>query len=389
MQAVEVSIIGVGITPVNEHWGKALRELGADAIDAALDDAGIKREDVDALVVANALGGCLNKQSNLAALIADYSGLTGVEALRVEAAGASGGLAIRQAAMMVASGAMRNVLVLGVEKVTDMVGPARNNALATELDAEYESPNGATSTAMAGILMRRYMHEFGVELAQFEGFSINAHANGSKNPNAMYRNLIKPGRFASAPIVAPPVNLFDSAPEGDGACAVIVTSSERAGDMVPHPIRIVGGAAASVGFALHDRSDPLFLVAANQAAGRAYKVAGVSPQDIDVLELHDAYTVLSAMQLEAIGFAARGEGWKLAADGAIYADGALPISTFGGLKARGHAIGATGVYQVAEVAMQLRGKAGDNQIADVACGMALNLGGLGSTAVAHILKRAE
>jgi acetyl-CoA C-acetyltransferase len=217
-------------------------------------------------------------------------------------------------------------------------------------------------------------------LAQFEGFSINAHANGSKNPNAMYRNLIKAGRFASAPIVAPPVNLFDSAPEGDGACAVIVTASERAADMVPLPIRITGSAASSDGFALHDRPDPLFLSAANQAAGRAYAMAGIKSRDIDILELHDAYTVLSAMQLEAIGFASRGEGWKLAADGA------LPISTFGGLKARGHAIGATGVYQVAEVVLQLRGQAGDNQIADVKRGMALNLGGLGSVAVAHILE---
>jgi acetyl-CoA C-acetyltransferase len=234
--------------------------------------------------------------------------------------------------------------------------------------------------------MRRYMHEFGLQLAQFEGFSINAHANGSKNPNAMYRNLIKAGRFASAPIVAPPVNLFDSAPEGDGACAVIVTASERAADMVPLPIRITGSAAAGDGFALHDRIDPLFLAAANRAAGRAYEMAGIRPQDIDVLELHDAYTVLSAMQLEATGFASRGEGWKLAADGAINADGALPISTFGGLNARGHAIGATGVYQVAEVVLQLRGQAGDNQIADVKRGMALNLGGLGSAAVAHILE---
>lgn len=382
----EVSIIGVGITPVNEHWGTALRDLGVSAIDAALDDAGVKREDIDALVVGNALGGSLNRQSNLAALIADYAGMRGVEALRVEAADASGGVAIRQAVLMVASGAARTVLALGVEKVTDLVGPARNNALATQLDAEYESSNGATPTAMAGILMRRYMHEFGLQLAQFEGFSINAHANGSKNPNAMYRNLIKAGRFASAPIVAPPVNLFDSAPEGDGACAVIVTASERAADMVPLPIRITGSAAAGDGFALHDRIDPLFLAAANRAAGRAYEMAGIRPQDIDVLELHDAYTVLSAMQLEATGFASRGEGWKLAADGAINADGALPISTFGGLKARGHAIGATGVYQVAEVVLQLRGQAGDNQIADVKRGMALNLGGLGSAAVAHILE---
>jgi acetyl-CoA C-acetyltransferase len=385
----DISIIGVGMTPVGEHWESSIRQIGQEAIELALKDAGLELSDIDALVIGNALSTSFNRQSHLAALIADYAGLRGVEALRVEAADASGGLALRQGMLLVASGMARHVLVLGVEKVTDVVGSGRNAALASILDADYESAHGATPTAMAGILMRRYIHEYGVDLGNFEGFSINAHANGSKNPLAMYRNIIKPGKFVSAPIVAPPVNLFDSAPEGDGACALILTATERARDLVPAPIRIVGSAVATDTFALHDRKDPLFLQAANLAAGRAYEQAGIRPHDVQVLELHDSYTVLSALQLEAIGFAKRGEGWKPAVEGKLSLTGELPISTFGGLKARGNPLGATGVYQAAEIALQLRDQAGDNQVSGARIGMALNLGGLGSTAVAHILERVE
>lgn len=382
----DVSIIGVGMVPVSEHWEDGLRDLAFRALQAALKDAGLGAEDVDALVVSNALSPILNNQSHVATLLADFAGLAGVEAVHVEAADASGGVALRQGMALIAAGMARNVVVLGAEKVTDLVGNVRNNALVSVLDSDYESAQGATPHALAGILMRRYMHEYGVELADFENFSINAHANGSKNVFAMYRNLIKPGRFASAPIVAPPVNLFDSAPEGDGACAVVLAATDRAKDMVPRPIRIKGSAVATDTLALHDRQDPLFLQAVNLAAGRAYQQAGITPQAVDVLELHDSYTVLSALQLEASGFAERGKGWQLARDGKIMPEGSLPISTFGGLKARGNPLGATGLYQVAEIVLQLTANAGDNQIADARVGMALNVGGLGSTAAVHILE---
>jgi acetyl-CoA C-acetyltransferase len=375
--------------PVAEHWNLGLRELGQQALMAALSDAGLPLEELDALYAANALGSIFNKQAQVATLLADYAGLRGVEALRIEAGEASGGMALRAGMQAVASGAARYVAVLGAEKVTDVVGAGRFNALATLLDAEYESPHGATPAAMAGLLMRRYMYEYGLELGQFEGFSINAHANGAKNPGAMYRNQIKPGKFATAPAVAPPVNLFDSAPEGDGACALILCLTETALDRVPLPIVIRGSGAATDTLSWHDRPDPLFLQAANLAAGRAYAQAGISPRQVQLLELHDSYTVVSALQLEAIGWAERGEGWKLAQEGHILPTGPLPISTFGGLKARGNPLGATGVYQAAEVVLQLRGQAGPNQVPGVKLGMALNLGGLGATAVAHILERAD
>lgn len=383
----DISIIGIGRTPVGEHWDRPLRDIALDAVQAAMEDAGLTPDEIDAVVIANAFGATISGQTQLAAMLTDYVGLRGVEAFGVEAAEASGGLALRQAARVLDD--VRHVLVLGVEKVTDLVAADRVAAMSVALDADYEAVHGATLTAMAALLMRRYMHEYGLELSNFEGFSMNAHANGHKNPHAMYRNLIKEGRFATAPVVAEPVNLFDSAPEADGAAALILTTTERAKDQVVAPVRILASAAATDTLALHDRDDLLFLSAVNIAAGRAFEQSGKNPADVDVLELHDAYTVLSALQLEAAGFAARGEGWKLAAEGSIKADGALPISTFGGLKARGNPVGATGVFQAAEVALQLRGEAGENQLpTQPQLGMTLNLGGLGATAVAHLLEPA-
>jgi acetyl-CoA C-acetyltransferase len=342
-----VSIVGIGRTPVAEHWDMSLRDLALDALQEAMNDARLGPNDIDILIIANALGGTTTQQSHLGPLIADYAGLRGIETFTVESADASGGMALRQGALAVASGAVRSVLVLGVEKMTDALGAIRNSALATNLDADYEAAMGATPAAMAGLLMRRYMHEYGLELANFEGFSMNAHSNGSKNPLAMFRNIIKPGRFATAPMVCDPVNLFDSAPDGDGAAAIILTSTETASDLVPKPIRITGSAASTDTLAISEREDMLFLQAVNTAAGRAYEQAGIDPSSIDVAELHDSFTVLSALQLEAAGFASRGEGWQLAADGQLGPEGKLPISTFGGLKARGHALGATGVYRAA------------------------------------------
>lgn len=384
-----VSIVGSGRTAVAEHWDVSLRDLALDAIQQAMHDARLGPNDIDILIIANALGGSTTQQSHLGPLIADYAGLRGIETFTVESADASGGMAVRQGMLAVASGTVRSVVVVGVEKMTDAIGATRNSALATNLDADYEAAMGATPTALAGLLMRRYMHEHGVELENFEGFSMNAHANGSKNPLAMYRNIIKPGRFANAPMVSDPVNLFDSAPDGDGASAIILTTTEDAADLVPKPVRIIGSAASTDTLAVSEREDMLFLQAVNTAAGRAYQQAGIDPSGVDVGEFHDSFTVLTALQLEAAGFANRGKGWKLAADGEIGPNGSLPISTFGGLKARGHALGATGVYQAAEVALQLQGRAGDNQVDGARTGMTINIGGLGGSAVVHIFEAGE
>ncbi len=385
MAMQKVSIIGIGQTPVGEHWGTSLRQMAFHAVQAALSDAGLST--VDAIVVGNALGGALSGQHHLGALVADYAGLRGVEAFRVEAADASGGVALRQGALLIASGAAQTVLVLGVEKVTDTVGSERTAAMASFTDSEYEAAQGATPVALAGLLMRRYLHEYGVSVADFANFSVNAHANGGKNPNAMFRNALRADRFASAPVVADPVNLFDVAPEADGAAAVILTAADQAGDRVPQPIHILGSAIATDTLALHDRADLLFLLAANLSAGRAYEQAGITARDVDILELHDSTTILATLALEASGFAERGAGWRLAADNRIGLTGALPISTFGGLKSRGNPFGATGIYQAVEIVLQLRGIAGANQVADPQIGMAQNVGGLGSTVVTHIFSK--
>ncbi len=379
----EVSIVGVGQIPVQEHWETSLRHLAYQAIQAALTNAGIQH--VDALFVGNMLSDQLSRQQHLGTLLADFAGLRGIEALRIEAADASGGAAFRQGYLAVAGGAADVVLVVGVEKFTDVVGDARLTAFSTTMDADYEGVNGATSASIAALIMRRYMHEYGVDLQGFAGFSVNAHSNGALNPNAMFRNRLKPERYPMAPQVASPVNLFDEAPEGDGAAALILTTTEKARDMVPKPVRVMASAAATDTLSIHDRADLLYLSAANLSAGRAYQQAGVTPGDIDLFELHDSFTILSTLTLEASGFAEQGAGWKLSNENGIGLQGRIPISTFGGLKARGHVGGATGLYQIVEVAQQLRGEAGDNQVKGAKIGMTQNLGGLGATAITHIL----
>ncbi|MEZ4593278.1 MAG: thiolase domain-containing protein [Chloroflexota bacterium] len=379
----DVSIIGIGQTEVKEMWDTSLRHLAWYAIEAALDDAHVSS--VDALFVGNMAAGQLSNQMHLGALVADFAGLRGIEAVTVEAADASGGAALRQAVLAVKSGLVETALVVGVEKMTDQVGSPVTAVLASTLDADYEAIHGLTVAGMGALLMRRYMHEYGLTVDDFANFSVNAHANGAANPLAMYRNRLKADRFASAPPVATPVSLFDAAPSGDGAAAVIITRHERAQDMVPQPIRIAGSALATDTLALHDRKNMLHLRAAELSAQKAMQQAGVSHEEIDLFELHDSFTVMAALSLEAAGFAAPGEGWQLARDEEIGKNGRIPISTFGGLKARGNPGGATGMYQVVEVARQLRGQAGDNQIENAKIGMAQNLGGSGATAVTHIL----
>jgi acetyl-CoA C-acetyltransferase len=380
----DVAIIGVGQTPVGEHWDTSLRMLAGDAIRAALNNAG--RSDMDALYVGNAYGATFSSQQHLGVLLADYMGLSGVEAFTIEAAEASGGAALRTGYLAVASGAVDRALVVGVEKASDTLASARVRARNTSLDADFEAAHGATLPALAALLMRRYMHEYDVELESFEGFSINAHANAISNENAMFRNTLKAGAFAKASMVADPVSLFDGAPDADGAAAVVLTAAEQAADMVPQPVQIIGSAVATDTLSLHDRADLLYLKAAFISASKAFQQARILTSDVDLFELHDAFTILSVLTLEATGFAERGFGWKAAQDRTIALTGSIPISTFGGLKARGNPIGATGVYQAVEACLQLRGEAGANQVRAARIALIQNLSGLGSTAVTHVLQ---
>lgn len=379
-----VSIVGAGMIPVREHWSSGLVELAVEAGEIALREADLTR--VDALYVGNAYGATFNRQSQLGSLLAGSLGFHGAEAYTCEAGDASGGVALRTGYLAVTSGAVRSAMVLGVEKATDIVGAARLSARNVSLDADYESINGATLTAMAGLLMRRYMHEFGLELAQFEGFSLNAHNNGSRNQFAMYRNKLRRGAFTKAPMIADPVSLFDTAPDGDGAAAVVLVNSEVAADLAPTPVTIRGSAIATDSLTLQDRADPLYLKAVAESTDRCLEQARLELADLDALELHDAYTILTALSLEAMGFSERGHGWAWSCDAGarIAPDGELPIGTFGGLKSRGNPGGASGIYQAVEAVRQLTGQAGDNQVQAVRHILTQSIGGLGATVATHI-----
>jgi acetyl-CoA C-acetyltransferase len=360
-----------------------LRDLAADAILAALKDAGVEK--VDALYVGNMLSGELVAQQHLGALIADWAGLVGVEAIRMEAADASGAAAVHAGYLGVASGAQDLVVVCGVEKTTDADSETANAAWSSGTDAEYEANHGLTMPSIAGLLMRRYMHEYGVTREAFAGFAVNAHKNGVNNPNAMFRSPITADAFINSGMVAEPIGMFDAAPLCDGAAAVVLCPSDRAASLNKKRVHIRASAVATDRLALHDRSDPLFLQAAYRSAQKAYVQAGIGPHDIDLFELHDSFTVMAALSLEACGFAERGKATRLAEESEIALQGRIPISTMGGLKARGHPIGATGVYQIVELVMQLRGEAGANQL-DCHWGMAQSIGGSGATAITHILE---
>jgi acetyl-CoA C-acetyltransferase len=383
----EVSIIGVGQTVVGEHWGISLRALGAEAALNALEDSGMPN--VDAIYVGNGYGASISEQGQLGALLADYTGLTGVEAFSVEAGDASGAAALRMGFLAIRSGVVRTVLVVGVEKMTDAVASARVRQRGISLDADYEAVQGATLPSLAGLLMRRYMYEHDVGLEAFEGFSMNAHANGSTNPNAMFRNRLRSGGFMKAPMIAFPVNLFDSAPDADGAAAVVLTSDPTWIERSARSVRIIGSAVSTDQFALQDRPDVLRFGAGMASFTQAMTMAGIDRPDIDLFELHDAFTITSVLSLEAAGFAERGKGWQYACDegSRISRTGELPVSTFGGLKARGNPGGATGVYQAVEATLQLTESAGDNQVPKAHVAVIQNMGGLASTAVTHVLSR--
>ncbi len=384
----DVYVIDVGMTPVGEHWEKSLRELALDAITILRTDGIWVRP--QALYVANMLAPYLSGQTQLAALLADFAGLRGIEAITVEAAGASGGAAARQAYLAMMSGLIDVALIVGVEKVTERTSAELEAALSTASDADHEAVHGITPTAQAALLMRRYLQEFNIPDDAFAGFSLNAHANAATNPQALYRRKIQIENYLNAPMVSEPVNLFDVAPFADGAAVLLMARSDALPEDLPYPpVRVAASSIVSNAVALHDRTDPLLLDSVVESTARALQQAGLNPRDVDVFELHDCYSIFAALSLEAAGFASRGEGWRLAHDGVIAKDGDIPICTFGGSKARGDTGGATGVYQLAEITLQLQGRAGENQVQGAKIGMAQCLAASGATAVTHIFSRED
>ncbi|BAJ63757.1 thiolase domain-containing protein [Anaerolinea thermophila] len=382
----EVAVLGIGQTKIDEHWDKSLRELAGEAILAAMLDAGITR--ADALYIGNMMSGSANHQQHLGTYMADWVGIKGAEALHVEDACSSGAAAFRSAVMAVASGAVDVAIAAGVEKMTDSPGNEITAELATAADQDWEASQGLSFVALNALIMRRYMYEYKWERDHFAGFSINAHANGVHNPFARFQEAISEAQYRKAPMIAEPINLLDASPMGDGAAAAVLVPAEmlRRGNG-RKIIRVVGSGAATDTIAIHHRRDPLWLSAAEKSVKQAYSQAKIGPEDIDLFEAHDAFTIMAALSLEACGFAERGQGPRLAMEGEIRPNGKIPIATRGGLKARGHPVGATGMYQIVEVVQQLRGEAGATQVDGARYGMAQNIGGSGSNIITHILMR--
>ena len=386
----EVAIIGIGQTPVDENWNQSLKEIAGEAIFAALLDAG--RETADGLFIGNMLSGMLSRQENLGALISDWVGLCGIDAVKVEAACGSGSAALRQGLMAVASGEMDCVIAAGVEKMTETKGPETSAALATAADADYEGAQGLSFVAINALVMQRYLYQYGWKHTDFAPFSINAHANALHNPFARLQEIITEKDYERSRMIASPINLLDASPIGDGAAAVILVPAEnlrmnRQASYNQRPlVTIAASASATDRIAVHDRKDPLWLNVAELSARHAYNQAGVEPGEIDFFELHDAFSIMTALSLEACGFADRGQGPRLGLEGEIWISGRIPICTKGGLKARGHPVGATGMYQIVETVQQLRGEAGPTQVENAKIGMAQNIGGSGATIITHILK---
>ncbi|MDX1436639.1 MAG: thiolase domain-containing protein [Anaerolineales bacterium] len=375
-----VSIVGIGQIPVKKEYPQTLRKLGSQAASLAMEHAGVGR--VDALFVGNMLSDELQSQKHLGALIASDAGMPGIEALQIRAATASGAAALRLAYLAVASGQAELALAVGVEK---MSGGVATPALAKALDAEDEVPDGATLISRNAELMRMYFDRYGVPEDGLVNFSVNAHRNAHNNPNALFKDkTFSPRHVRNSRIIHAPMRLLDSSPICDGAAAVLLAPTDEARAFSSTPVNILASSVATDVFKIYDRKDPLWLEAAYRSAQSAFRQANANREDISFYEVHDAFSITACLLLEATGFAERGEGWRLAATKKIGLRGPVPLSTMGGLKARGHPIGATALYQACEMTLQLTGLAGKNQIRNPKLALAQSVGGVGSTVITHI-----
>lgn len=375
-----VSIVGIGQIPVQKATPQSLKEMGAEVIHRAMQDAGV--DTVDAVFAGNMLADELQNQKHVATLIASAAGLRGVEALQVEAATATGAAALRMAYFAVASGEARLAVAVGLEKMSE--GNA-TPALAKALDAKTETAVGATLLSQNARLMQMYMDRYNVSVDQFNNFALNAHQNARTNPHALFKDKkVNDRTIRTSPVISPPLRLYDASPICDGAAAVVLARNNEARAYTDQPVKILSSSVATDWFRVDDRADPLNLFAATQSAQDAFRKANVHRSDIDLFEVHDAFSIMACLLLEAVGFAPKGQGWRMAAEKKIGLRGPLPVSTFGGLKARGHPIGATALYQTCEIVLQLTGRAGKNQVKNAQVALLQSVGGAASTVLTHI-----
>jgi acetyl-CoA C-acetyltransferase len=379
----DVAIVAAGMTQFGELWQSSLRDLFVEAAREAIQNARV--DHVDAIYVGNMSGGQFVGQEHLGPLMADHLGMRGVPTTRVESACASGGVALRSAFFEVASGMSDLVLAAGVEKMND--GVDVTNVLATAADQETEVYHGITFPGLYAMIARAHMVAHGTTLEDLAAVSVKNHRHGAMNPKAQFRQQVTMEQVMASSLVADPLRLLHCSPVSDGAAAVLLCPLSRAKEFTDRPVKIRASGFATSSMALADRPDPAFLDAVSLAGGRAYTMAGLAPHQIDVAEVHDCFAIAEICALEALCFTERGRGAEAARTGETALGGRLPVNTSGGLKSKGHPVGATGVAQVIEIFEQLRGEAGDRQVKDAAIGLTQNMGGSGASSVVHILER--
>ncbi len=383
----EVAVIGVGMNRWGELWDKSHRQIWTEAALEAVDDAGV--DHVDAMYVGCMSGGLFLGQEHLGALLADQLGMGPVPGVRVESACASGGLAFRSAYLAVASGAHDIVLATGLEKMTDVDGAAATYALSTAADQEYECYHGLTFPGLYAMMARVHMHQHGTTLKQIAAVAVKNHRHGKLNPLAQFRSEVTLDQVLGATMVADPLTILHCSPITDGAAAVVLAPLDLARKLTKKPlVKVAASAHATDSLALHDRADMAWLSSTAKAAEQAYKQAGIGPKDLSFCEVHDCFTIAEIMVLEALGIADRGKGGALAESGFTALGGKLPVNPSGGLKSKGHPVGATGVAQVREVTLQLRDDAGERQVKNARWGLTQNMGGTGASTVIHVFTRA-
>ena len=384
----DVAVIGIGLTKFGELWDKSFRNLIAEAGSKAILDSGISGKDIDAMYIGSMSSGRFIGQEHVGALVADCSGFSHlhIPATRVEGACASGGLAIREGYLSIASGINDVVIVGGIEKMNDVAGTSATETLATAADQEWEAFFGVTFPGIYAMIASRHMYEYGTTREQLAQVAVKNHANGALNPYAQYQNEITLEQVLSASMVAYPLGLLDCSPVTDGAASVVLCAVEKAKQFSKKPIKIIGSGQASDTLALHARRDICTLDSTIYAAKMAYKQAKINEKNIDLAEVHDCFTIAEICAIEDLGFVKKGEGGKAVENKITTIDGDIPINTSGGLKAKGHPVGATGVAQIVEITMQLRGEAGKRQVKDARIGLAHNVGGSGATCTVHILE---
>jgi acetyl-CoA C-acetyltransferase len=379
----DVAVIGFGMTQFGELWNKSIKDIFVEAALKAIENAGV--DHIDSMYVGAMSGGLFVGQEHLAAVMADYLGMAPVSATRVESACASGGMSFRQAFLDVASGNSDIVLAGGVEKMND--GADVTAALATAADQEYEVYNGITFPGLYAMIANAHMNEYKTTREQLAAVAVKNHQNGFNNPNAQFRSKITIDTVLNSTLVADPLRLLDCSPVTDGGAAVILCPLDMAKKFTKAPVKIIASSQASDSISLYERESFTTLKSVSKAAEKAYKQANIKPADIDFAEVHDCFTISEIVVSEDLGFFEKGCGGPAVEEGKTAIEGGeIPINTSGGLKSKGHPVGATGIAQIIELYEQLTGQAGKRQVKDARIGLAQNMGGSGASCTINILE---